>query len=148
MTTPTRLNINQLWQQTISGLSISDQQLKQLELLEVNHHLVPASISCSSGTETTHMANGVYSTEFKKPVFWQHLHGEGKITGPQDNDHYSFEVRDGNARIFFAPDIVVGRQLTIDYSPGFSVDLIATLRCTTNPNKTAAITVEGKGCIG
>jgi hypothetical protein len=112
MTTSAQLNIDNLRQQVIADLSLSDQQVEQLRLLEANHHLIPASIYCQDGSETRHMDHGVFSTEIKQTVFWANIHAVGAITSPQDYDHYSLEVDDGSTLIFFAPDIVVGQQLT------------------------------------
>lgn len=94
------------------------------------------------------MVNGTLTQSGSYTVLWAHIHAEAKITAPQDGSVYALEVKDGDQVVYSAQNIQVGQTITFDYNPGFSVDGSATLRCTSDPQKTADLTIEGKGCIG
>jgi hypothetical protein len=148
MTIKTAPEIDRLFQGVASHLALTDKQVQQLTSLSVNHHLIPISRSCKSGTTTIQLTNGQYTVSADQTVFWQHIHAMGKIVAPQDGSEYSLVVQDGGKVIYSAQNIVVGQEVTFDYNPGLSVHTNITLTCTSDPQKTATLTVEGQACIG
>jgi hypothetical protein len=148
MSTETPLNIKTLAQASLTGLGLSDQQIRQLGLLVVNHHLTPLSVKCQTGTVTAHMDKGKYKQKYSHDVYFLHLSAEGKIVSPHDNDIYSLLIVDGNHVVYKNTHIRVGDDIVISYNPGWSVNLDITLTCVSNPHKTADIVFQGKGCVG
>lgn len=148
MTTGTPLDIQALAQASLAGLGLSDQQVRQLGLLVTNHHLTPLSVKCQTGTVTAHMNKGKFEQKYSHDVYFLHLYMEGKIVSPKDNDLYALVIMDGNHVVYRNPHIRVGDDIVINYSPGWSINLDVMLMCVSNPQKTADIMIEGKGCIG
>ncbi len=148
MTVKIAPGLDRLFQGAAPHLSFTDKQIQQLEFLAVNHHLIPSRLSCKSGTTTIQLTNGKYTVRSDQTVFWQHIHATGKIVAPQDSAEYSLVIQDGDKVIYSAQHIQVGQEATIDYDPGLSVHVSVTLTCTSDPQKTATLTVEGEACIG
>jgi len=148
MTTQTSPNPSGPLKKALSPLSLNDKQLQQLESLEVNHHLIPASLIHEHGKFTVHMVNGEYKQQGSYFTAWLHIHASGEIIAPQDNSIYDLTIMDGNNVIYHASDIHVGQAHTFDYNPGLTINYTVLLRCTSDPHKTADITVEGDLNIG
>jgi hypothetical protein len=148
MTMQPSQNPSQLLQEAAAYLSLTDQQLQQLETLKAKHHLTTSPLTCQKGTYTASLVNGTFTKSGSYTVLWAHIHAEVKITAPQDGSIYAVEVKDGDQVVYSAQDIQVGQTLTFDYDPGFSIDGSITLQCTSDPQKTANLTIEGEGCLG
>jgi hypothetical protein len=148
MTVKTTPGLDRLFQGAALHLSLTDRQIQQLESLTVNHHLIPPHLSCKSGTAAIQLTNGQYTVSSDQIVFWQHIHATGKIVAPQDGAEYSLVIQDGGKVIYSAQHIQVGQEVMIDYNPGLSVHARITLTCTSDPHKTATLTIEGEACIG
>ena len=89
MTTGAPLEIQAMAQAALAGLALTDQQIQQLGLLVVNHHLTPLSVKCQTGTTTVHMDNGKFKQKYSHDVYFLHLHAEGKIVSPRDNSPFA-----------------------------------------------------------